>query len=377
MKLPKNKESGQALVIALILLALGSLLIVPALNLSFTSLKYHQSIESETMEGYSADAGVEYALCQLYNNPGGYTETPLQANFDLNGRTVNVTAEYMGGGIYKVTSTATSANGKSTTIQTLVNLSAGAFAYTVAAKTSLSVDSNATVNSTMPGGADIHSNGNISLGSNCQIKGNASAVGTISGKQFVTGKTTEGAPPIPFPGEYAELYKVLAQERGSYVGNLELSGSTPIDLPGPIYNFAYIRGNLTIKPNTIVRVNSTIYVTGTLKLQSGARLDGQHCVCAEGDIELNGGYRSDLIPVIISKNGSITCKKGTADNIINAVVYAPKGSVSLEANAKLYGAVGGNTVSIGSNSLVTYAAQLHGRQDLPGGELTTIAYSYK
>ena len=71
MKIMKNRESGQALVLALILLALGSLIIVPGLNLSTISLKYHQTIESKTLEGYSADAGVEYALCKLYNDPGG------------------------------------------------------------------------------------------------------------------------------------------------------------------------------------------------------------------------------------------------------------------------------------------------------------------
>ena len=75
----------------------------------------------------------------------------------------------------------------------------------------------------------------------------------------------------------------------------------------------------------------------------------------------------------MSTNGNITVKM----DIVNAVVYAPNGSVTLEASPHLYGAVGGTTVIVGTGSQITYAAQLHGRQDLPGGELHTISYSYE
>jgi len=384
MKLLKNSESGQALVMALILLALGSLLIVPGLNLSTTSLRYHQLIEGNTLESYSADSGMQYALTKLYNNPGGYTEEQdyLIASFDLNDRSVNVTAHYESGGIYKITSTATSDNGRSTTIESYINLSAGAFAYAVAAKTSLTITSGATVNATELGGANIHSNGNITLASGALVEGNASAVGTISGwETTVTGEVKFPSPPVDFPGDYSELYKVLAQEHGSHVGNVTLDSKNPIDLPGDDHPYAYIQGNLTIWTNTIVRVNSTIYVTGTLTMKSGSRLDGQQNIFAEGTaggttIDITGGgVTSTLIPVVIAKNGNISC--GGSNQIINAVVYAPNGTVTLGSNVRLYGAVGGNTVNMGSGSLVTYSALLHGRQDLPGGELTTIAYSYK
>ncbi|GAJ00597.1 unnamed protein product, partial [marine sediment metagenome] len=59
MNLLKNGQSGQALVMALVLLALGSLLVVPILDLAGTSLNYHQVIEKDTLETYSADSGVE------------------------------------------------------------------------------------------------------------------------------------------------------------------------------------------------------------------------------------------------------------------------------------------------------------------------------
>ena len=42
----------------------------------------------------------------------------------------------------------------------------------------------------------------------------------------------------------------------------------------------------------------------------------------------------------------------------------------------IYGAAGGKMINI-QGCTVTYAAELHGRQDLPGGELVTISYIYE
>ncbi len=116
-------------------------------------------------------------------------------------------------------------------------------------------------------------------------------------------------------------------------------------------------------------------------MKPGSLLEGQENILAEGTaggttIDITGGgVTSTLIPVVIAKNGDIQCKG--SNQIINAVVYAPNGTVTLQAGVRLHGAVGGNNVSMLANSLVTYAAQLQGRQDLPGGELTTISYSYR
>jgi len=381
MQLPKSRESGQTVVMALILLAVGSLLVVPMLNQSFTNLGYHQSIECRTLTSYSADAGVEYVLCKLYNTPGAYTETPLQESFILNDRTVNVTAEYMGGAIYDITSVASGGGCGSTTIVCYVNLSAGSFAFAVASKTQMTITSNTLVATTDPEGANIHANGDISLESGTTIEGNASAVGTINVTSSTVWTVTPDSPPVNFPGDYSELYKAMAQEVGTHTGDVMLSGGTPenpIIFPSATYPYAYIQGNLTIWTNSYVRLTSTIYVTGTIEMKPGSRLDGTENILAEGDIDITGGgYTSTLIPVVISKDSSILCKGGgSGKDIINAVVYAPNGSATIQAGARLYGAVGANIVAI-TNSTVTYAAELQGRQDLPGGALTTISYSYK
>ena len=360
-------------------------MVVPMLNQSFTNLGYHQSIECRTLTSYSADAGMQYALTELYNNPGAYTEYTeegyLIASFDLNDRTVNVTVRYETGGTYKITSVASGGGCGSTTIEAYVNLSAGSFAFAVASKTQMTITSNAMVATTDPKGANIHSNEDISLESGTIIEGNASAVGTIDVTSSTVWTVTFPSPPVNFPGDYSELYKTMAQEVGTHTGDVTLSGGTlenPIIFPSATYPYAYIQGNLTIWTNSYVRLTSTIYVTGTIEMKPGSQLDGTENILAEGDIDITGGgYTSTLIPVLISKDGNILCKGGgSGKSIINAVVYAPNGSVTIQAGALLYGAVGGNIVNI-TNSTVTYAAELHGRQDLPGGELATISYIYK
>jgi len=63
-----------------------------------------------------------------------------------------------------------------------------------------------------------------------------------------------------------------------------------------------------------------------------------------------------------------------AGGVADAVLYAPDGTVTM-SNFLLFGAAGGDTVIV-SNGSVTYAAVLQGREDLPGGLLSTISYSY-
>ena len=349
-------------------------MVVPMLNQSFTNLGYHQSIECRTLTSYSADAGMQYALTELYNNPGGYTEYTeedyLIASFDLNDRTVNVTVRYETGGTYKITSTASGGGCGSTTIEAYVNLSAGSFAFVVAAKESMTIN-NAMVDDENPdpgsGGANIHSNGDISL-NNSVIDGAATAVGTIEGGECAI-TATWPSPRVVFPGDYSELYETLALEGedSPYLGDLTISEDQDL---GPLY----IEGNLIVEPGIVVTLGGTVYVTGTISLKPRVQLIGDEHIIAEWDILIEGGdIISEYVPLVMSINGNITVKK----NIVNAVVYAPNGIVLLEASPHLYGAVGGTTVIVGTGSQITYAAELHGRQDLPGGELSTISYIYK
>jgi len=63
-----KRESGQALAIVLVLLAVGGLLIMPTLGLGFTTLKGHQAVEPKVYELYAAAAGIEDAMHKIVTN---------------------------------------------------------------------------------------------------------------------------------------------------------------------------------------------------------------------------------------------------------------------------------------------------------------------
>ena len=67
----RKRQAGQAFILVLILLAIGALLVVPALRLTGTSLKSSQIVTRQTKALYAVDAVQEYVLWKLlYDNFG-------------------------------------------------------------------------------------------------------------------------------------------------------------------------------------------------------------------------------------------------------------------------------------------------------------------
>ena len=63
-----REESGQALIIVLVLLMIGSLILSPVLSLINTSLKNGRLYDSKTNEYYAANSGIENATWQIKND---------------------------------------------------------------------------------------------------------------------------------------------------------------------------------------------------------------------------------------------------------------------------------------------------------------------
>jgi hypothetical protein len=78
----KKREAGQAFILVLIILAIGSLLVVPALRLTGTSLQSSQIITREVEALYVADGAQEYVLWKLLYDG-------LGANFTYDGDNVS------------------------------------------------------------------------------------------------------------------------------------------------------------------------------------------------------------------------------------------------------------------------------------------------
>ncbi|MFQ6100204.1 MAG: hypothetical protein ACE5OS_03065 [Anaerolineae bacterium] len=90
-----RSESGRALVIALVALAVGVLLVTGFLHYVSTSQLVTRAAREQMVDHYSADAGVEYGLWQLQY--GGLTNTltitdPVEVfTLTINGQTVVIT----------------------------------------------------------------------------------------------------------------------------------------------------------------------------------------------------------------------------------------------------------------------------------------------
>jgi len=366
----RKTESGQTLILALALLVVGGLLVLPVLTNTFTNLNYNQTIECRTLNDYSADAGLQYVICKIYNYPGAYIESPLAENFTINGRTVNVNAGYGGGGLFSINSTASGGGCGSTTIRSFVSLSHGAFAYALAAMDSIIINNTSVDSFPDPGFAPIHSNNTIDIsgpkkGGQTQINGDASAATTITGQEYVLGEIEEYSDNVTFPTTNAELYKTIAKEGDTHSGDLTYSGGGSYNV-GPLY----ITGSLTVDANTTLVLQGPLYIDGNLEINNG-HIDGNEHIICEGYAQIfGGGYGSEFIPVITSLYDNIMLE----GPLVDAVLYAPNGSVTL-SNLELYGAAGGVQVNV-DNSFIWYSEQLHGRADLPGSELYPLTYSY-
>lgn len=93
------RQRGQAFVLVLIALAVGSLLIVPTLNYVNTGLRFVPLSDSLLLDQYTADAAIEYGLWQLEYNVDNVTgqlspENPSSnETITINGEEVTVTTE--------------------------------------------------------------------------------------------------------------------------------------------------------------------------------------------------------------------------------------------------------------------------------------------
>jgi hypothetical protein len=91
----RSGESGQAVVIALVALAVGILLVAGFLYYVTTSQRASQAAQEQAIDHYSTDAGVEHAIWRL-TYESGFTSTldsgaPVTYTITINGQTVAIT----------------------------------------------------------------------------------------------------------------------------------------------------------------------------------------------------------------------------------------------------------------------------------------------
>ena len=365
MRLLRKREAGVAMIMALIMLALGGLLVTPALKLALTSLKYHGTIERRTMESYAADSGVQYALCRLRNEPSSDNFTD---NFTLNGRTVSVTAEDMGSNIHKITATATSSGGRSTTIESYFRTLSIFSEHVVISNGDVDINGSYIhafdgEGDPVEGEADMHSNGEFVMDWS-ELDGHITYVGGYD----ITHSSYLDDPQVGEVKELPEIDTEFWAEKAKATGDIRYGKVEAVDSLGP----TYIYGDLDIQ-DSAVTLTGTVYVTGDVVIKGESIVTGAETLLAEGDVDIKStDYDPDNLPLIMSVYGNIECKQ---DSWVGALLYAPTGMIDLKSDCKLYGSAVGNEVII-KNSEVIYIIEIPDPEDLPGAEVIVITYGY-
>lgn len=215
-------------------------------------------------------------------------------------------------------------------------------------------------------GGDVYAKGgNIQVGQSAIIQGSATATGSITiGKDGqIVGSKNPGTPPASFPpfpnnpaadADWAGLaaaYEAEADAGGTHAGNLEV----PI---GTSENFGldgeHITGNLIVKNGaTLTLGGKAVYVDGYIDISPNCKIIGPGYLVAEGSVTMwtNNDVPPSELPLIMSVNGDVYCKN---NGVLNAVLIAPNGRVTIEENAQIYGAVLGKYISTNNNFSVYY-----------------------
>ncbi len=247
---PVTDEKGQAMIAAMVLLLVGSLITTPLMGFMSTGLMAGQTFEKKMGELYAADAGVEDGLWQILNSaaelPGAGDPPWVYSIADVNGKSVSVTTEYINDTpTYKITATADGTTIKShiVTITQLIDEET----YGPYSGSGNIEDENVipepgeTITGNILGNSNVWGDGNLTVTGNFEGNSVVNIMGDVNlnGSGNITGDAT---------------VRVF--------GNLTINGNLDGDTE------VYVSGNLTIwgniAGNTLLGVGGDLYVDGNI-----------------------------------------------------------------------------------------------------------------
>jgi hypothetical protein len=334
-KLPKlaRSEEGYALVLALILTLVGSLIVTPLLGFMSTGLIVSQVHEKKTMELYAADAGAEDAIWKIQTFDPGLPEEgddPWEYSIaDVNGKQVNSAVEFIEEYTYKITSTATSDSGGSTTVESYIGIQDFTFLLDKA----------------------ITSMSDVTIQPGTMVEGDVHYNGELDNKGNITGEImTDELEDWPTAEQLAEFYWEDVKDLEPYSSNtVDLKNLSEPKTIGPLYRDGdlYIRNTGS---QTTAALGGTVYVTGDLVFEQpgGPKaytidLNGQ-TIFVEGSITFPAQRCSISGSGCIIAVGDVTFQPGISASEDDFVfVMSLEGEVWFNPQGDFYGSVAGTT----------------------------------
>lgn len=376
MKEAIRNEKGNALTLVLVLLVVGGLILTPLLGLMSTGLVSGQLYERKMDEYYAADAGVEDALwelTQLQPNadkvPGTLEQGPLTytLNSAVNDKDIEITVCMVsgtkGGGIYNITSTATSADGSTTTIESYVQTMPLFWSNVITSTDEVRLESDSEVYGNVMGNVTVYK-------------------GTVTGGN-ISGPCDSDA--WPFGEDFRAVYWPQASNAtlpntkccgGSCILDVSDNSTSGIYELGPGFAEAD-KQDFTIRStgdNITVTLTDTVYIKG-----DDARLDigggGQpfyldlnyQTIYVEGRnhdlskpqdpaLYIPPGKVTIIGSGVIIAEGNIDFQPNMEAGSENEFVFVMSvfGGINFQPKGTLYGSVAARDVEVGSNGILTY-----------------------
>ncbi|AKG54144.1 type IV fimbrial biogenesis protein PilX [Dehalogenimonas sp. WBC-2] len=378
-----KRERGASLLLALVMLAVGALILVPLLSFMASGLKITGQVENNVANTYAADAGIERGIFYLTSverptfDDGGTPQIPLSPITQDDGTVVNVILNAVAGqtGVYKLTSTSTSPAGIIRTIVAFVELAGtgGVFDNAI-----ISLDGDVYMSGSAKVIGDIYCGGSLVMDGSSIINGNAysdDAINlawsvTISGDAFTP---EEIVSPNPNPA-IGGLYPGAPTQEPATLTDDEIDGIVADTLAET--NFTHISAgpatdtNLTFSyyPAPSSTYTSAIHATGNMNISTGTSITFKQAVFIDGDLTINSSNCTFIFEGPVVVGGKVNLQNGNAVFksslwVGNDLVRGGSATASFESAVRI-----GRDLNLGSGGGVTFGGTIYvGRDFLCSG----------
>lgn len=314
-----GQEGGFALVSSIVFLVVVLILGTSLVQQTIQEVNVSSRAKKETRALNLAEAGVDYAAWQLYNNPHTILPHTWSRN-DLGVGDFSVTASFYAGTVDTImlSSTGTTQGWPAEVRVVGKFLTAGPTDQNVVFDHALFSDSDIRLGGTFDIHGDCHANGNVTMQGTPTVDGNLSAVGTVPASGTVTGTRTSGASHIAMPTIDMAYY----QNRATTVYNSDhvFNGTTQLD------GITFVDGDISV--NATFRGKGLIVCTGNATINGNCTLEDagadEFAIVSAGSVRVNGTCTIEgwvyahnvLVDSTFTGNGNATIVGGIAADII-------------------------------------------------------------
>jgi hypothetical protein len=254
----KKGERGQAIMLALIVMAVGSLVTTPFLGAALTGVNSTEVFEDRLLQQYAADAGVEWGIWHVRSEsttvpPGGQVTLPT---FTLNGLDVTVTLQDLGSDIYEVSARAGDGGG-ATSILADAAVGALPFGFTLVSGDTNYNGQTITVD-------DLYVEGEVQVTGGTEIGGNLYAEGDIhfgGGANVVSGNVITNG-------------NLTIAGGSQIIGGVCVTGDLTMSSSASIGGDAHVLGSVTLSGQA--SIGGDVYVGGSVAINGGAEILGSY-----------------------------------------------------------------------------------------------------